>query len=479
MRHRIRMNAFGKSVRRIHFVGMKGIAMAALAVWCKEAGFVVSGTDVEEEFPSDEVLATAGISVSTGFDAARITDAHPQLVIYTGAHGGMDNPEVQTAIAQGIPVLPHGKALGMAMAGKRQISVAGCHGKTTTTAMIATMLKTAGHDPSYAVGCGQISGLGLPGHNGSGQWFVAEADEYVTDPTHDATPRFLWQKPEIAVVTNVDYDHPDVYGSLKDVQKAFAAFVRQQKGLRVTIVNADDPASQHIIRSSKGNTVITYGTSSQADYRISRVEFGRERTVFQLDRSGMAVTEFFLKIPGKHNVLNATAAAIGCFSLGLSWEVIGRGLAAFGGTKRRFEKIGTIRGVAVYDDYAHHPKEILATTTAARAWYPNSRLIVVFQPHTYSRTHALMNEFSFAFGEANIVLLTDIYASKRESDTLGITGKTLTMEVKKHHSNVLYTPAYEDVASYLRKIMRSGDVIIYMGAGDIYAWSRTFVKENQ
>jgi len=176
---------------------------------------------------------------------------HPDFVIFTGAHEGQENVEVKEAVARGIQVLPHGRALGEVMRGKRQISVAGSHGKTTTTAMIAAILKKAGIDPSYAAGCGEISGLGLPGHYGSGDWFVAEADEYVTDPHHDLTPRFLWQVPEIYVVTNIDFDHPDVYGSLEDVQEAFLKLQIQQKGLGVTIVNADDPASKELAKSKK------------------------------------------------------------------------------------------------------------------------------------------------------------------------------------------------------------------------------------
>jgi len=196
--------------KNIHFVGIKGIAMASLAVWAKEAGKLITGTDIEEHFPSDEVLSKAGISVDVGFDEKHIDTHKPDLVIYTGAHGGRDNEEVIEAQKRNIPVLPHGKALGQVMEGKRQITVAGSHGKTTVTAMIAMILAKAGLDPSYAIGSGMISGLGLPGHFGRGEWFVAEGDEYVTDPGHDQTPRFLWQKPEILVITNIDLDHPDV-----------------------------------------------------------------------------------------------------------------------------------------------------------------------------------------------------------------------------------------------------------------------------
>src|SRR3989344_3753646 len=225
--------------KNIHFVGIKGIAMASLAVWAKEAGKIVTGTDVGEQFPSDEVLTTAGISFDVGFDPKHIDQYKPDLVVYTGAHGGRDNEEVQHAAKKGIALLPHGKALGLAMEGHRQITVAGSHGKTTVTAMIAMILAKAGLDPSYAIGSGMISGLGLPGHFGAGDWFVAEGDEYVTDPGHDATPRFLWQKPEILVVTNIDLDHPDVYPDLPAITNVFRKFAARVTGN--VIVNSDDP----------------------------------------------------------------------------------------------------------------------------------------------------------------------------------------------------------------------------------------------
>ncbi|MCX6792289.1 MAG: UDP-N-acetylmuramate--L-alanine ligase, partial [Candidatus Gottesmanbacteria bacterium] len=426
------MNIDFKKIKRVHFVGIKGVAMAALAVWAKEAGYRVTGSDTSEEFPTDEVFGLAKISV-LGFDSKNITNIHPDLVIYTGAHGGRDNDEVVEATALGMPTLPHGKALGLVMDGKKQVSVAGSHGKTTTTAMIATILTVAGLDPSYAIGCGEIRGLGLPGHKGKKDIFVAEADEYVTDPNHDTTPRFLWQHPDILVVTNVDFDHPDVYDSLADVQDAFIKLQRQSK---LIIVNADDPASKVLMNK----TVISYGFSPKAEFRVTNVRFGEERTFFALDQNGMKLLEFTLKVPGKHNALNAAAAAIACKNLGVSWERIKEGLAKFGGTKRRFERIGVIGGTTVIDDYAHHPKEIMATLAAAREWYPHKRIITVFQPHTYSRTKALMSEFSHAFTNAHRVILTDIYSSARETDTLGISGKTLVEETAKHHIDVLYAP---------------------------------------
>ncbi len=461
-------------MKRIHFVGIKGVAMAALAVWYKEAGYIVTGSDVKEEFPTDEVLAKTKTKIIHDFDPRNLGGkVKPDLVIYTGAHGGRDNPEVGQAIALGIPVLPHGQALGLIMEHKKQISVAGSHGKTTTTAMIATILAHAGYDPSWAVGCGEIRGLGHPGHYGRGDIFVAEADEYVTDPNYDRTPRFLWHRPDILVVTNIDYDHPDVYASLTDVQKAFIRLQGQQKDVKLTIANADDPASKVL----KRDNIISYGLSAAAEFQVTHIRFGDERTFFTLVQNGMRLFDFTLKVPGKHNALNAAAAAIACRQLGLSWEQIAKGLLKFGGTKRRFELVSKIGDVRVIDDYAHHPKEIMATLAAAREWYPGRRIIAVFQPHTYSRTKALMSEFSQAFTSAYEVILTDIYSSARETDTLGISGKTLVEETAKHHPNVYFAPGYEAVQKLLAAHMHPKDIIIFMGAGSIYTWGRRLINE--
>ena len=453
-------------MKRIHFVGIKGVAMAALAVWYKEAGYIVTGSDITEEFPTDDVLAQGGIT-ALEFSPKNITNIRPDLVIYTGAHGGKENDEVVEAIALGIRALPHGKALGLIMSDKKQISVAGSHGKTTTTAMIATILTEAGLDPSYAIGCGEIRGLGLSGHFGKGNMFVAEADEYITDPNHDTTPRFLWQHPDILVVTNIDYDHPDVYASLADVQ---AAFVKLRQQAKITIVNIDDPASKVLLHNS-----ITYGFSANAEFQVTHVGFGKERTFFTLLQRGMKLGEFTLKVPGRHNALNAAAAAAACRQLGVLWEDIKKGLRVFGGTKRRFEFVGTVGETRVYDDYAHHPTEIKAQLAAVRQWYPRARIIVVFQPHTYSRTKALMSEFGNAFALAQEVILTDIYSSARETDTLGISGKTLVEETAKHHQNVYFAPDFSSVKKLLYTHMQPGDIIMFMGAGSIYTWSHSMI----
>ena len=406
--------------------------MAALAIWAKEVGKIVAGSDVAEEFPTDEELNKAGIDVHEGFDQEHLVVFNPDLVIYTGAHGGRDNPQVGYAKERDILSLSHGQALGLAMQGKRQISVAGSHGKTTTSAMIATILMEAGLDPSYTIGCGSIRGLGRAGHAGKGDWFVAEADEYVTDPGHDPTPRFLWQHPEVLVVTNIDFDHPDVYPDLLSVQQAFIAL---QKQSTFTFISADDEASS-VLRN----------TDNVETFAISEI-----------------LKKVKLQVPGRHNMLNAQVAIAACERIGIAWESIKRGLERFGGTKRRFEKLGEARGALIYDDYAHHPKEIEATIAAFRDMYPKKRLIVIFQPHTYSRTKALLTDFIRALGRADIVLVTEIYASARETQREKGLAKQL---------GGLYRPTKKDVTEWLTKELNDGDVVVFMGAGDIYQWAK-------
>lgn len=465
-------------IKRIYFVGIKGVAMTALAVLARERGFSVAGSDTTEDFPTSGTLTKKRIEILPNFAPAHILGrTRPDLVIYTGAHGGRDNPEVVEAIKQGIPALPQGQALGLFMADKRQISVAGSHGKTTTAAMIANILVYAGRDPSYAIGCGEIFGLGPAGHWGKRDIFIAEADEYATDPGHDPTPRFLWQQPEILVVTNIDFDHPDVYGSLNEVKSAFVKFTKSLPKTGELILGSDDGNSVPLAETAASVSLV--GRSPRADYQVANIHFGVAQTFFRLSQRGVFIAEFTLKVPGVHNAVNAGMAAVAAHLAGVPWPGIREGLLAYAGTKRRFEKLAETGGVLFYDDYAHHPKEIKATLSAARAWYPERRIITVFQPHTYTRTQALLRDFAQAFTESDIVLLTDIYASAREKPIAGITGETLAQATVGSHANVFYVKDREGAARYLDKHTEPGDVVIFMGAGDIYRWGKEFVNELQ
>ncbi len=464
-----------EKIKRMHFVGIYGVAMSALAIIAKEKGINVTGSDVEEEFPTASMLRRARIRVAVGFRKEHIPVRNPpDLVIYTGAHDGRENPEVQEAVRRGIRIMAHGEALGEIMKGKKQISVAGSHGKTTTAAMVAVALTEIGRDPSYAVGCGEIFGIGAAGHFGRGDFFVAEADEYVTDPGHDKKPRFLWQSPEFLIVTNIDYDHPDVYENIGQIQAAFLKLRESMVGQKVTIVCADDPHSAVLL---PGADAITFGFSPTSDIMITYMGVGRDRTFFSVAERGVVIGDYSLKVPGKHNVLNAASVIALLRVLGFSSEAIRRGLLKFGGTKRRFEKIGSAHGVTVYDDYAHHPKEIEATLRGVRSWYPDRRIITVFQPHTYSRTIALLGDFARAFGQSDIALFTEIYASKREETVSGIDGKKLAEEARKHHPRAVFVKDYEETLHFIADKSVPGDLLLFMGAGDIYSWGKRTVAD--
>lgn len=460
--------------KHVHFVGIKGVAMTALALWYAQSGWQVSGSDSEESFPTDELLSTAGIIPLAGFSESHITDKLPDLVIYTGAHGGKNNIEVVTARTRGVTALPHGAALGEITAGKKLVAVAGSHGKTTTSAMIAAILQGAGRDVSWTVGCGQIISLGASGHAGNNEWFVTEADEYVTDPSGDLTPRFLWLRPEILLVTNIDYDHPDVYASLDEVKSAFQKLQERMVGKKLTVINADDQAS----RVLADNNHLSYGVSPASDLQIGIIKFSPGVTEFQLYYNKQDLGFFSLRVPGKHNIANAAAASLIAYKLGVEWSQIRQGLARFGGTKRRFEQAGEVGGIKIYDDYAHHPQEIVATIAGARSWFPKSRIIVVFQPHTYTRTKSLLSQFAQSLREADVVIIGEIYASAREEVDRTVSGKILAEKVCNDQVPAYFSPDYSQVENRLDQQVKAGDLVIFMGAGDIYHWSKKYVSHR-
>lgn len=453
-------------IRSIHFVGIKGVAMTALAIVAKERGIKVSGSDTDEVFPTDKTLKRFGIIPLLNFSAEHVS-SDLDLVIYTGAHKGSYNPEVMAAKKLNIASLSHGQALGLFMEGKKQISVAGSHGKTTTSSLIASLLISAQKDPSFAIGCGEIMNLQTSAHYGEGEWFVAEADEYVTDPQTDFTPRFLWQHPDILVITNIDFDHPDIYKDLSAVQDAFTQLIKKISVTGIVIANCDDEATQQVL-SKTDKKIITYGTSDKADFRLTSVTFKEGETIIEVLKNKEKFGTFTLKIPGEHNALNATAAIAVAEEIGISTEEIKKGLLSFTGAKRRFELIEKINGKLLYDDYAHHPQEIIATLKAAKLWYPKQRLVVIFQPHTYTRTKALFAEFTQAFALADNVVITDIYASAREHKQTDVSAEMLVKALK--YNNAFYAPGKADVVKYVSTHTKFGDILLTMGAGDIYSW---------
>lgn len=459
--------------QHIHFVGIKGVGIAPLAIIAKQAGFVVTGSDIEDIFITDIALTKSGITPSVGFSSEHVGDA--SLVITTGAHEGFDNPEVQYAKVKGIQVMTQGEAVGVFMKGQifgrslQGISVAGSHGKTTTTAMLATILTAAKLDPSYVVGTGGIVPVGLPGHYGKGSYFIAEADEYATEPKNDKTPKFLWQHPKIAVFTNIELDHPDLYTSVDDVRQAFLKFANQLGDDGLVVSCGDDFQVRELIKQFKGK-VITYGFSPRNDYRITRVSPSGTSNFFWVETSDISLGEFRISVPGEHNVLNALSALIVASELGLPLESIRRVLPIFLGSKRRLEQVGTLlSGALLYDDYAHHPTEIQKSLSALKKSFPRHKIISIFQPHTFSRTKKLFTEFGRAFTDADIVAISDIYSSLREPFDETISSKDLVEEIEKTGKKTVYLPKLQDVVEYIIQQNFGEDaVVVTMGAGDIY-----------
>jgi UDP-N-acetylmuramate--alanine ligase len=471
-----------KKIKNIHFVGVKGVGMTPLAIIAKEAGFVVSGCDLAEEFITDSPLRKAGIEPLIGFSENHVLAC--DLVITTGAHGGFDNIEIIKAKSLGIPVWTQGEAVGKFMDSELfkkalgGISVAGSHGKTTTTAMIATVLRENQQDPTFLVGTGDIPSLGSSGHFGKGRYFVAEADEYATEPKYDKTPKFLWQHPQIGVITNIEFDHPDLYSSMEQLREAFLNFAKNIKPAGVLVACADDLETARVLKQYLGK-VITYGFSKSADFSIERVSVAPEKTFFWVNAKETQLGEFSLNIAGEYNALNALAAIVVCLDLGISVENIKKGLLAFKGTKRRSEFVGqTASGALVYDDYAHHPTEIKNTLAAFRKIYPNKKIVCIFQPHTYSRTKSLFEQFMYSFSSSTELILTDIFPSLREIADNTVSSKLLADSVSKIHKEVLYLPKLSDVVEYLnKKNLNDSYIIITMGAGDVYKIGKELINE--
>lgn len=457
-----------KNVKHIHFVGIKGVGMAPLAIYAKEAKISVSGSDIEVEFITDEILKEKGISWTIGFDPKDL----PQkagLAIATGAHGGMDNSQAVEAKKRGLPVWMQGEAIGKFMEGKTGVSVVGSHGKTTTTGMLATLLARAGLDPSYVAGCGSMRPLGAAGHKGKGEYFVTEADEYANEPVHDKTPKFLYQHPKMIIATNIDYDHPDMFASIEEVEQSFLRFLQSLPKDGIAIINGDDSRLKNTASQMLAK-VITFGIGPENDFVLTRVGTIPAKTTFFVKYKNVDLGEFIVSIPGRHNCLNALAVIAAGLELGLSIEVIREHLSIFEGGKRRFELMGTMgSGATLYDDYAHHPKEIAATLAAVRQWFPKTRITVIFQPHTYSRTRVLFNEFTHAFLDADAIVLTDIYASLREEKDGSVSMEKMAREMSKFGKHAVFVGAKENVVEYIKeKSLTEKDIVITMGAGDIY-----------
>jgi len=442
-----------RNFQRIHLVGIGGIGMSGIAEVLLTLGYSVSGSDTKPS-PITERLQNLGATIHEGHKAANVEGAH---VVVTSSAIKSENPEVVEAHGQKIPVIPRAEMLAELMRLKYGIAVAGAHGKTTTTSMVASVLASAHLDPTFVIG-GRVNQAGTTARLGKGEYFVVEADE--------SDRSFLLLAPVVAVVTTIDREHLDQYASLEDIQSAFLQFVNRVPFYGAAILCLDEPNVQAIIPGVK-RPIITYGTSSQADLIVSDVRLEGLGSAFRLTYKSDDLGMFHLAHPpGMHNVRNAAAAAAVALYLNVPSDLIRDGLAKFAGVSRRFDIKGVVNDITVMDDYGHHPAEIRATLEAA-CGCKFSRLLVLFQPHRFTRTQHLWDEFCLAFNQADVLVLTDIYAAS-EPAIPGVTSEALATAIRgAGHKNVFYFRSMQEGIEHLLREARPGDAILTVGAGSI------------
>ena len=455
-----------REIGPIHFVGIGGIGMSGIAEVLCNLGYTVQGSDASESANVTR-LRDKGIKINVGHKAENVAGADV-LVVSTAIK--RDNPELMAARAQRIPVVRRAEMLAELMRLKSCVAIAGTHGKTTTTSLIGTLLTEAALDPTVIVG-GRLRLSGTGARLGRSQYLVAEADEFDRS--------FLRLTPVIAVVTTIDRDHLDTYRDLGEIADAFVTFASRVPFFGRVIVCLDDPQVRHVLPRLADRRVVTYGMSPQAELSAVDVEglsWGSRFTVRSL-RAGL-LGQIELPIPGRHNVLNALAAVGVGLSLRIGWDDMAAALAGFKGVHRRFEPMGSWRGAAVVDDYAHHPTEIAATLDAARQTFPRARIHAIFQPHLFSRTRDLALEFGNALLGADRAVVTDVYPS-REAPLPGVTGELVVDAARQSgHRNVFYCAHWREVPPVLAAGVAPGDVVLTLGAGDINRLAIALVAEE-
>jgi len=444
-----------RRIQHVHFVGIGGIGMSGIAEVLVNLGFRVSGSDLKRSAVTDR-LQTMGVEFTEGHAAGNVGDAH---VVVRSSAVRDHNPEVIEAQRRSIPVIPRAEMLAELMRLKpHSVAVAGSHGKTTTTSMVATVLGHAGLDPTIVVG-GVVGAFGSNAHLGTSDLMVVEADE--------SDRSFLMLTSTIAVVTNIDREHMDYYHDMEDVRTCFTNFVNKVPFYGSSILCLDDPNVQAIIPKVERRR-ITYGLSAQADVSAHGVRHDREfGSAFTVWRGSEVVGEVELRVPGMHNVYNSLAAIAVGFELEVPFEKIAEALSTFTGAHRRFQFKAEVDGVLVIDDYGHHPTEIRATLAAAKIGSGGRRTLVLFQPHRYTRTHDLMGEFARSFNNADTLLISEIYAASEEPIE-GISGETLTDAIQRYgHKDVHYIGGLEGAAQTIREHIQPGDMVITLGAGTV------------
>jgi UDP-N-acetylmuramate--alanine ligase len=446
--------ADASALGRVHFVGIGGIGMSGIARILLARGIPVSGSDAKQS-RTLVVLRALGATVHIGHAAANVAGADT-VVVSTAIRD--DNPELLEARRRGLRVLPRAGALAAVMAGRRRATVCGTAGKTTTTSMLAVGAQACGEDPSFAIG-GELNESGSNAHHGTGDLFIAEADE--------SDGSFLLLSPDAAVVTNVEADHLDQHGTPEAYAAVFADFVRRVDPKGFLVANADDAGSRRLADGVRGSLrVRTYGESADADLRLSGIQVLPNSTIYDLTLDGAPLGRVRIAVPGRHMAMNSAAALLTGLELGLPYQPFVAGLEAFRGVHRRFELKGTAGGVRVYDDYAHHPMKIVEQLRAARVVAGEGRLVVAFQPHLYSRTQTFAAELGQALGLADEVVVMEVFGA-REDPIPGVTGATVATAVPLPAERVRFEPSWSAVAGELAARARPGDLVITMGAGDV------------
>ena len=454
-----------RHVKRIHFIGIGGIGMSGIAEVLCNLGFVVSGSDARKSKNTDRLETLFNIRVAEGHSAENVQDA--EVVVYSSAVKE-DNPEVVIAMEKGIPVIPRAEMLAELMTLKPyRVAVSGTHGKTSTTSMIAVVLGHAGVDPTTVVG-GVVDTLGSNAKLGASDWFVTEADE--------SDRSFLMLYPTIAVVTNIDKEHMESYKGMADVVQCFTDFVNKVPFFGAAIICLDDPNVQLIIPKIKRRRV-TYGMTAQADVSAHNIRFNENfGSTFSVWKGSDVLGDIILPVPGQHNVYNALAATAVAMELDVPFDKIVEAFKGFKNANRRFQFKGEAGGVTVVDDYGHHPTEILATLSAAKHSSGGRRTVVVFQPHRFSRTKELMDDFVVSFNNADVLFILDIYPAS-EQPIEGITAEVLTENIRKFgHKNAAYIGDIDSATERVGKELRPGDLLITLGAGNVTRLSEEILE---
>jgi len=448
-------------IQHVHFVGIGGIGMSGIAEVLLNLGYHVSGSDLKETEVTRR-LAALGCEISYGHRKENVKEADVVVVSSAIRRG---NPEVEVAEQRLIPVIPRAEMLAELMRMKVGIAIAGTHGKTTTTSLIATVLAAGGLDPTVVIG-GRLNSIGSNARLGQGEFLVAEADE--------SDGSFIKLLPTIAVVTNIDADHLDYYSGIEEIKETFLNFLDKIPFFGLAVLCLDHPNIQSLIPRLK-KRFTTYGLTTQADFQAKEIVFEELSTTFDVIYERKDVGRLRLQMPGLHNVYNALATVATAFELNIPFQVVQESLGDFRGIQRRFQIKGEKKGILVVDDYGHHPVEIMATLRAARTGWKR-RIVAIFQPHRYTRTQALMKEFLTAFYDADVLILTDIYPAG-EDRIEGVETKNLFEGMREYgHKDVTCIPNKREITDHLLRVIKPGDLVITMGAGDIWQVSEELVN---